>query len=196
MTLCLIFCEWNKNTSTHMQEHVLYKFTVHMCVLSAYLYIRKGHAYDEVAGPVAASSNSNGRRSRSLAEQLSNYEPWNGTRTNLKETHEEEDSWHADVAHPRVFTLRRRVHQSILVCASEALINIFNSLQNWTFQQFLSHLFHYKDEMVTDFLYTFASIHDIIFSVSSASLSLRIEGVISCTECKVSKDFHAHILFS
>lgn len=62
-----------------------------MYVFPAYLYIRKGHAYDEVAGPVAAASQSDGRRPRSLAKQFSNYEPRNGTGTNFKKTHEEED---------------------------------------------------------------------------------------------------------
>ena len=71
-----------------------------MCVFSAYLYIWKSHAYDEVAGPVAAASQSDGRRPRSLTEQFGNYEPWNGTRTNFKETHKEEYGCHADVAHP------------------------------------------------------------------------------------------------
>ena len=85
----------------------LHKFTLQTACLSfsAYLYIGKGHAYDEVAGPVAAASESNGSRPRSLAEQLSDYEPRNGTRTDLKETHKEEDSWHADVAHPQDFFL-------------------------------------------------------------------------------------------
>lgn len=63
-----------------------------MRVLAAYLYVGKGHAYDEVAGPVAAAGESDGRRPRPLAEQLSHYEPRDGTRTDLKETHEEEDS--------------------------------------------------------------------------------------------------------
>lgn len=73
--------------------------------LCTYLYVLKGHAYKEVAGPVAAAGESNGRGSRPLAEQLGYYEPRNGTRTDLKETDEEEDSRHADVAHPWVITL-------------------------------------------------------------------------------------------
>lgn len=89
MSVCLLK---NNMISWDMQVHVLHKFTVHMSVLSAYLYILKGHAYDKVTGPVAEASKSNGCRSRSLAEQFSYYEPWNGTRTNLKETHKEEDS--------------------------------------------------------------------------------------------------------
>lgn len=71
-----------------------------MCVLSTYLYIWEGHAYDEVAGPVAAASESDGRRPRSLAKQLSDDEPRNRTRADLKETNKEEDGCHADVAHP------------------------------------------------------------------------------------------------
>lgn len=74
--------------------------TVYLCVAFVYLYIWKGHAYDEVAGPVAAASESNGCRPRSLTEQFSYYEPWNRTRPNLKETHKEVDSRHAHVAHP------------------------------------------------------------------------------------------------
>ena len=70
---------------------VLHRISVHTCVLSAYLYIRKGHAYDEVAGPVAAAGESNGRRPRSLAEQFGHYKPRNRTGTDFKETHEEED---------------------------------------------------------------------------------------------------------
>lgn len=98
-------CERCKDKSTHMTR--LHKFTLQTACLSfsAYLYIRKGHAYDEVAGPVAAACESDGGRPRSLAEQLGNYEPRNGTRTDLKETHEEEDGRHADVAHPQEFTL-------------------------------------------------------------------------------------------
>lgn len=97
------------------QVHVLHKFTV-----CPYLYILKGHAYDEVAGPVAAASESDGRRSRSLAEQFSYYEPWNGTGTNLKETHKEEDSRHADIAHPREITLEGRVHSVKAVSSSSS----------------------------------------------------------------------------
>lgn len=68
--------------------------------LPSYLDIRKSHAYDEVTGPVAAACKSNGCRSWPLAEQLSYYEPWNRTWTDLKETHKEEGSRHADIAHP------------------------------------------------------------------------------------------------
>lgn len=74
-----------------MQAHVLQSLQ-YMCVVFVYLYIWKGHAYDEVACPVAAASESDCCRPRPLAEQFSYYEPRNRTRTNLKETHEEEDS--------------------------------------------------------------------------------------------------------
>lgn len=61
-------------------------------VSSSYLYVWKRHGYDEVAGPVTAASQSDGRWPRSLAEQFSHYKPWNRTRTDLKETHKKEDS--------------------------------------------------------------------------------------------------------
>lgn len=80
-----VFCEQSTGICTQMC------FTEHVD-LSAYLYILKGHAYEEVAGPVAAAGESDGRGPRSLAEQLGYYEPRNGTRTNLEETDEEEDS--------------------------------------------------------------------------------------------------------
>ena len=65
-----------------------------------YLYVREGHADEEVAGPVAAASESDGGRSGPLAEQLRHDEPRNRTRPDLKERHKEEHSRHADVAHP------------------------------------------------------------------------------------------------
>lgn len=86
-----------------------HKFTEHQCELSAYLYIWKGHAYDKVAGPVTAARECDGRRSRTLVEQFGYHEPGNRTRTNLKETHKEEDGRHAHVAHPRVISLKGRV---------------------------------------------------------------------------------------
>lgn len=67
---------------------------------SAYLYVREGHADDKVAGPVAAAGESHGCRSRPLAEQFGHYEPRYRTWTDLEEAHKEEDSRHADVAHP------------------------------------------------------------------------------------------------
>lgn len=86
-----------------------HKFSEHQCELSAYLDIRKGHAYDKVAGPVTAAGEGEGGRSRTLAEQFGYHEPGNRSRTNLKETHKEEDGRHAHVAHPRVISLKRRV---------------------------------------------------------------------------------------
>lgn len=81
--------------------------------MSPDLYIWKGHADDEVAGPVAAAGKSDGCRSWSLAEQLSYYEPWDGTRAKLKDTHKEEDGWHADVAHPPEITLEYAVKEKL-----------------------------------------------------------------------------------
>lgn len=80
-----------------MALHVL---SVYMKVLTAHLYVWKGHANDEVAGPVAAASQSNGCWPRSLAEQFSHNEPRDGTGTDLKEAHEQEDGCQAHVAHP------------------------------------------------------------------------------------------------
>lgn len=82
--------------------------------IQAYLYVGEGYAYNEVAGPVAATSESNGSRTRSLAEQFCHYEPWNGTRTNFKEAHEEKDGGHANVAHPGKLILQRKTQPSML----------------------------------------------------------------------------------
>lgn len=73
---------------------------IHVQLLCTHLYVRKGHAYDEVTGPVAAASKSDSCRPRPLAEQFGYYEPWDRTGTDLKETHKEEDGCQADVAHP------------------------------------------------------------------------------------------------
>lgn len=78
-------------------------------LLPMYLYVWEGHAYHKVAGPVAAASEGNGSRPRSLAEEFSHYEPGNGARTDLEETHKEENGRHADIAHPRVTSLQGRV---------------------------------------------------------------------------------------
>lgn len=67
---------------------------------SAYLYVREGHGDDKVAGPVAAAGESHGCGSRPLAEQFGHDEPRYRTWTDLEEAHKEEDSRHADVAHP------------------------------------------------------------------------------------------------
>lgn len=75
-------------------------------LLSIYLYVWEGHAYYKVASPVAAASEGNGSRPRSLAEEFGHYEPGNGARTDLEETHKEEDGRHADIAHPRVISLQ------------------------------------------------------------------------------------------
>lgn len=69
------------------------------------LYVREGHAYHKVAGPVAAAGKGNGSGPRPLAEQFSHYEPRNGARTNLEETHKEENGRHAGIAHPGVLGL-------------------------------------------------------------------------------------------
>lgn len=69
-------------------------------LLPIYLYVWEGHAYHKVAGPVAAASEGNGSRPRSLAEEFGHYEPGNGARTDLEETHKEENGRHADIAHP------------------------------------------------------------------------------------------------
>lgn len=55
------------------------------------LYVGEGHAYHKVAGPVAAAGEGNGGGPRSLAEQLGHDEPGNGPRTDLEETHKEEN---------------------------------------------------------------------------------------------------------
>ena len=73
-----------------------------------YLYVREGHADEEVAGPVAEASESNGGRSGPLAEQLRHDEPRDRTRADLKERHEEEHGRHADVAHPEVVHLNTK----------------------------------------------------------------------------------------
>lgn len=73
------------------------------------LYVREGHAYHKVAGPVAAAGEGNGSGPRPLAEQFSHYEPGNGARTNLEETHKEENGRHAGIAHPGVLGLGERM---------------------------------------------------------------------------------------
>lgn len=78
-------------------------------LLSIYLYVWEGHGYHKVAGPVAATSEGNGSRPRSLAEEFGHYEPGNGARTDLEETHKEENGRHADIAHPRVISLQGRM---------------------------------------------------------------------------------------
>lgn len=145
-----------RHVNPHTSACVAQVYSTFVCPF--YLYIWKGHAYDEVAGPVAAASESDGRRPRSLAEQFSNYEPWNGTRTNLKETHKEEDSWHADVAHPRVFTLEERVHQSREEFPVRIVPWLLNLAWNSSLGLFKPHfpicfiiLKCDKDEMVTGF---------------------------------------------
>jgi len=84
---------------------VCFRRWAHACVFCLYLYIWKHHADDKVAGPVAAAGQSDGRRSRSLTEELGDDEPRDGPGPDFKEAHEEEDGRHADVAHPRVFVL-------------------------------------------------------------------------------------------
>lgn len=78
----------------------IFQFQLGQLSPSAYLYVREGHGDDKVAGPVAAAGESHGCRSRPLAEQFGHYEPRYRTRTDLEEAHKEEDSRHADVAHP------------------------------------------------------------------------------------------------
>lgn len=80
-----------------------------MFLLLGYLDVWKGHGYQKVAGPVAAASEGDGSRPRSLAEEFGHYEPGDGTGTDLEETHKEENGRHADVAHPRVIGLQGRV---------------------------------------------------------------------------------------
>lgn len=71
-----------------------------------HLNVREGQAYDKVAGPIAEAGEGHGCGPRPLAEQLGHDEPRDGTRTNLEEADEEEDGRHADVAHPRKFSLQ------------------------------------------------------------------------------------------
>lgn len=119
-----------KQRLVNQHSSVLPEFSVHVCFLSAYLYVWKGHAYDKVARPVAAASESDGRGPGSLAKQLSNYEPWDGSRTNFKETHKEEDGWHADVAHPRVVRLEGGVKRHSLVHSCFFVnLNLWNAYQ-------------------------------------------------------------------
>lgn len=72
----------------------------------SYRYVLETHSYDEVAGPVAEASNSDGSGARALAEQLSYDKPGDGPRPHFKEDDEEEDCNHADVAHPGKLALQ------------------------------------------------------------------------------------------
>lgn len=75
--------------------------------LVLYLYVWKRHANDEVTGPVAAACEGEGCWPRSLAEQFGHYEPRNGTWTNLKEAHKQENCRHTDITHPGEVILER-----------------------------------------------------------------------------------------
>ena len=87
-----------------------------MSVHCAYLYVGESHPHNEIASPVAAASQSNGRRAWSLAEQLCHNEPRDGTRSHLKEAHKQEDGRHADVAHPGERVLGDRKQEAVRGC--------------------------------------------------------------------------------
>ena len=137
MTVCFQSNKF-KDTSAHTREHALHELTVQMCGPAPYLYVWKGHAYDEVAGPVTAACEGDGSRPRSLAEQFSHYEPWNGTGANLKETHKHENRWHANVAHPRVVILEgkrqlleRSIQRRLRVTVGDSYVNWANKNVEW-----------------------------------------------------------------
>lgn len=66
-------------------------------MLFSYLNILEAHSYQEVGKPVGETSDGDGRWSRALTEEFCHYEPWDGTRSDLKECHKTEDGCDAHV---------------------------------------------------------------------------------------------------
>lgn len=73
----------------------------------SYRYVLETHSHDEVAGPVAEASDSDGSRAWALAEQFSYDKPGDGPRPHFEEDNEEEDCDHADIAHPGKLALQK-----------------------------------------------------------------------------------------
>lgn len=66
---------------------------------ASHLHILEAHAHNEIRGPVGQASNSNGSWARTLAEEFSYNEPWDGAGTNFKEGHKAKDGHDAQIGH-------------------------------------------------------------------------------------------------
>lgn len=64
---------------------------------SPYLHILEAHSYYEIGCPVGETGHGEGSRSGALAKEFSHNKPWNRTRSDLKEGHENKDGDYADI---------------------------------------------------------------------------------------------------